>query len=55
MSLCPETRAASLLAFNTETRSTVTGPDNLLAPESRIARGVLSLFQSIPPQATSIR
>ena len=48
MSLCSETRMASLLAFNTETRSTVTGRENLLAPESKIARGVLSLFQSIP-------
>lgn len=48
LSLCPETRTASLLAFNTETRSTVTGRDNLLAPESKIARGVLRLFQSIP-------
>ncbi|HEX8558255.1 MAG TPA: serine hydrolase domain-containing protein [Pyrinomonadaceae bacterium] len=48
MSLCPETRTASLLAFNTETRPTVNGPDNLLAAESKIARGVLSLFQSIP-------
>jgi CubicO group peptidase (beta-lactamase class C family) len=48
MSLCPSTRTASLLAFNTETRSTVTGPDNLLAHESKIARSVLSLFQSIP-------
>lgn len=47
LSLCPEARAASLLAFNTETRPTVTGPDNLLAPESKMARGVLSLFQSI--------
>ncbi|HEX7317714.1 MAG TPA: serine hydrolase domain-containing protein [Pyrinomonadaceae bacterium] len=45
MSLCPETRTASLLAFNTETRPTVNGPDNLLAPESKIARGVLGLFQ----------
>jgi CubicO group peptidase (beta-lactamase class C family) len=48
MSLCPETRTASLLAFNTETRPTVNGPDNLLAPESKIARGVLKLFQSMP-------
>jgi CubicO group peptidase (beta-lactamase class C family) len=48
MSLCPSTRTASLLAFNTETRSTLTGPDNLLAPESKIARSVLSLFQSHP-------
>ena len=47
MSLCPETRTASLLAFNTETRPTVTGPDNLLAPESKIAGSVLSLFQSV--------
>ncbi|HEX8190687.1 MAG TPA: serine hydrolase domain-containing protein [Pyrinomonadaceae bacterium] len=48
LSLCPETRTASLLAFNTETRPTVNGPDNLLAAESRIARSVLDLFQSIP-------
>jgi CubicO group peptidase (beta-lactamase class C family) len=48
MSLCPETRTASLLAFNTETRPTVTGPENLLAPESKIARSVLRLFQSVP-------
>jgi hypothetical protein len=48
MSLCPETRTASLLAFNTETRPTVTGPENLLAPESKIARSVLSLFQTTP-------
>ena len=47
MSLCQQTRAVSLLAFNSETRPTVTGPDNLLAPESKIARGVLNLFQSI--------
>ncbi|HEV2707863.1 MAG TPA: serine hydrolase domain-containing protein [Pyrinomonadaceae bacterium] len=48
MSLCPKTRTASLLTFNTETRSTVTGADNLLAPESKIARSVLSLFQAFP-------
>ncbi|HEX8149736.1 MAG TPA: serine hydrolase domain-containing protein [Pyrinomonadaceae bacterium] len=48
LSLCPETRTASLLAFNTETRPTVNGPDNLLAAESKIARSVLSLFRSIP-------
>jgi CubicO group peptidase (beta-lactamase class C family) len=48
MSLCPATRTASLLTFNTETRPTVTGHDNLLAPESKIARSVLNLFQSIP-------
>jgi CubicO group peptidase (beta-lactamase class C family) len=48
VSLCPSTRTASLLAFNTETRSTVTGADNLLAPESKIARSVLNLLQSMP-------
>jgi CubicO group peptidase (beta-lactamase class C family) len=48
LSLCPSTRTASLLAFNTETRSTVTGSDNLLATESKIALSVLQLFQSIP-------
>jgi CubicO group peptidase (beta-lactamase class C family) len=48
LSLCPEARTASLLAFNTETRPTVSGPENLLAPESKIALSVLDLFQSIP-------
>jgi hypothetical protein len=48
LSLCPATRTASILAFNTETRPTVTGPDNLLAPESKIARSVLALFKSVP-------
>jgi CubicO group peptidase (beta-lactamase class C family) len=48
MSLCPSTRTASLLAFNTETRPTMTGTGNLLAPESKVARSVLNLFQSIP-------
>jgi CubicO group peptidase (beta-lactamase class C family) len=48
MSLCPETRTASLLAFNTETRPTVLGPANLLAPESKIARSVFDLLQSVP-------
>lgn len=47
LSLCPETRTASILAFNTETRPTTTGPENLQAPESKIARSVLNLFQSI--------
>jgi CubicO group peptidase (beta-lactamase class C family) len=47
MSLCPETRMASLLVFNTETHPTMTSQDNLLAPESTLARGVLNLFQSI--------
>jgi CubicO group peptidase (beta-lactamase class C family) len=48
LSLCPRTRTASILAFNTETRPTVTGPDNLLAPESKLARSVLKLHQSSP-------
>ncbi len=46
LSLCPRTRAASLLVFNTETRPTVNGTENLLAPESKIAHSVLSLFQN---------
>lgn len=46
LSLCPETRTASLLAFNTETRPTINGPDNLLAAESKMARSVLGLFQT---------
>jgi CubicO group peptidase (beta-lactamase class C family) len=46
LSLCPATRTASLLVFNTETRPTVNGPANLLAPESKIAQSVLKLFQA---------
>ena len=46
LNLCPSTRTASLLVFNTETRPTVNGTENLLAPESKIARNVLRLFQS---------
>jgi hypothetical protein len=45
-SLCPRTRSASLLVFNTETQSTVNGKENLLAAESKIARSVLRLFES---------
>lgn len=47
LSLCPRTRTASLLVFNTETRSTENGKGNLLATESKIARSVLKLFQSV--------
>jgi CubicO group peptidase (beta-lactamase class C family) len=48
MSLCPATRAASLLVFNTETRPTTNGAENLLAPESKIAHSVLGLLQDLP-------
>lgn len=47
LSLCPRTHTASLLVFNTETRSTVNGKGNLLATESKLARSVLKLFQSV--------
>lgn len=47
LSLCPGERAASILVFNTETRPTINGPQNLLSPESKIARSVLRLFQSL--------
>lgn len=47
MSLCPGKRAASLLVFNTETRPTTNGVENLLAPESKIARTVLKLYESL--------
>lgn len=46
LSLCPMTRTASLLVFNTETQSTTNNPRNLVSPESKIARSVLKLFQS---------
>ena len=48
LSLSPATHTASLLTFNTETRPTVNGTENLLAPESKIALSVLNLFRSIP-------
>ena len=47
LSLCPKTRAASLLVFNTETQSTTNNPRNLLSTESKIALSVLKLFQSL--------
>ncbi|HYJ45520.1 MAG TPA: serine hydrolase domain-containing protein [Pyrinomonadaceae bacterium] len=50
LSLCPRERAASLLVFNTETRPTVSGPRNLLSAESKIARSVLKLFESLRPR-----
>ena len=47
LSLCPATRTGSLLVFNTETQPTTNNPRNLRSPESKIARGVLKLFQSL--------
>ena len=50
LSLNPGTRTASLLVFNTETQSTTNDPRNLPSPESKIARSVLKLFQSLRPR-----
>jgi hypothetical protein len=50
LSLCPDTHTASLLVFNTETQSTTNNPRNLLSAESKIARSVLKLFQSLRPR-----
>ncbi|HKR02397.1 MAG TPA: serine hydrolase domain-containing protein [Pyrinomonadaceae bacterium] len=50
LSLCPETRTASLLIFNTDTQSTANNPRNLLSTESKIAQSVLRLFQSLRPR-----
>ena len=47
LSLCPGTRTASLLVFNTETQPTTNNPRNLLSAESKIAHSVLKLFQSL--------
>lgn len=47
LSLCPATRTASLLVFNTETQPTTNSPSNLLSSESKIARSVLKLFHSL--------
>ena len=47
LSLCPATRTASILVFNTETRPTTNGPDNLRATESKLALSVLKLFRAI--------
>ena len=47
LSLCPTERAASILVFNTETRPTIKGPKNLLSAESKIARSVLKLYESL--------
>jgi len=50
LSLCPGTRTASLLVFNTETEPTTNDPRNLLSTESKIARSVIKLFQSFRPR-----
>ncbi len=47
LSLCPSARTASILVFNTETRPTINGPQNLLSPESKMARNVFKLLQSL--------
>jgi hypothetical protein len=47
LSFSPSTRTASLLVFNTETQSTVNNPRNLSSPESKIARSVQKLLQSL--------
>ncbi|CAN5162933.1 N/A [soil metagenome] len=48
LSLCPDTHTASLLVFNTETQPTTNDPGNLRSTESKLARSVLRLFQSLP-------
>jgi CubicO group peptidase (beta-lactamase class C family) len=50
LSLHPGTRTASLLVFNTETQSATNDPRNLPPPESKLARGVVKLFQSLRPR-----
>jgi CubicO group peptidase (beta-lactamase class C family) len=47
LSLCPAKHSASLLAFNTETQPTINDPRNRESTESRIARSVLKLHQSL--------
>lgn len=47
LSVSTGTRTASILVFNTETQPTTNNPRNLLSAESKIARNVLKLFQSL--------
>lgn len=47
LSLCPEQRMGSLLAFNTETRGVENAPSNRDMPESRIALATDSLCKAV--------
>ncbi len=47
LSLCPSASTAIILVFNTETRPTINGPQNLLSPESKMARNVFKLLQRL--------
>ena len=47
LSLCPDQRAGSLLAFNTETRGVQNGPANRATTESRIALATDNLCESL--------
>lgn len=48
LSLCPARRAASLLAFNTETRAVENTPSNRTTAESRIALATDRLCEALP-------
>jgi CubicO group peptidase (beta-lactamase class C family) len=50
LTICPGTRTASILVFNTDTQSTTNNPRNLLSSESKIALSVRKLLQSFPPR-----
>lgn len=47
LSLCPDQRVGSLLAFNTETRGVENAPANRTLPESRIALATDSLCEAL--------
>ena len=47
LSLCPDQRVGSLLAFNTETRGVENAPANRTMPESRIALATDSLCEAL--------
>jgi len=54
LSLCPEQRMGTLLAFNTETRAVENAPANRTTAESRVALAAGSLCEALarPPAAS---
>ena len=55
LSLCPEQRAGSLLAFNTETRGVENSPRNRATAESRIALAADGLCEAIAKRSAQSR
>ena len=55
LSLCPDQRSGTLLAFNTETKGVSNDPVNRQSPESRIALATDSLCEALAKPETGVR